>query len=110
MNETDLVEWKQARKDVGWQRYGEKSYCRYNLVDVMEELMDAEVILERFKERLARERCLLSPEGQKTLAAIIDGIAKIQLLIVELDKALPDGVCTDEAAGERIWWPSSRKD
>jgi len=104
LSDQELEEWQEARKAVGWEKYGEDSYRRYNLVDVMEELMDAEVILERFQERLVRDRYQLAPIDRRTLSTIIENIAEAKFLLMQLDRVLPDHVCTDEAGGERIWW------
>lgn len=109
----ELEEWQEARKAVGWEKYGESSYRRYNLVDVMEELMDAEVILERFQERLMLEQAgengatvwaTLSPVDKRTLEEIRLRIREAKFLLQQLDRVIPDHACTDEAGGERIWW------
>lgn len=115
LTEEELFAWKEARKAVGWQIYGQDSYRRYNLVDVMEEVMDAEVILDRFEERPMREMApgrlalwySLLPVDYKTLSRIRFHLAEIKSLLQQLDRAVPDYACTDEAGGERIWWKSS---
>src|SRR5690606_32998079 len=113
LSDRELEEWQEARKAVGWEKYGESSYRRYNLVDVMEELMDAEVILERFQERLMLEQAgesgdtvwaTLLPVDKRTLEEIRLRIREAKFLLQQLDRVIPDHACTDEAGGERIWW------
>src|SRR5690606_33904211 len=104
LSDRELEEWQEARKAVGWEKYGESSYRRYNLVDVMEELMDAEVILDRFEERLQRQGFTLFSDRYMKLMAIRDCLAQAKALIRRLDFSLPGSVCTDEMGGKRIWW------
>jgi len=101
----DLTAWRQERMRVGQQRYGDRDSGRYNLVDVVEELLDVLNILERFENR-ARAQGYGFSELQKILLGITKEKAEVLIgLVQSFDKGIPDDLCTDENGGERIWWP-----
>lgn len=99
--------WEQKRSEIGKQRYGERHLQRYNLVDVMEELLDALVILDRFEDRIEKQCDSESLEivrkfnSHARLRRHIKGA--IQSMI-ELDSHFNGDICTDEQGGDRIWW------
>ena len=101
-----IEEWRRARLDAGRAKYGDAHMQRYGLVDVMEELLDAENILTHlFLERMKSAY----PKGMslaqfKRLAIINEDLGRAIEGLQELDALLPDHVCSDEQGGERIWW------
>jgi hypothetical protein len=99
----ELEEWRQERARVGQLKYGDWDTKRYNLVDVVEELLDALNILERFENR-ARVQGLADYNQQMRLRKIKDDVFSDLARVRNLDELLPDELCTDENGGERIWW------
>ena len=51
----DLYKWQKTRLKEGQKKYGNSDLDRYNLVDIMEELLDAVDILDRMINRLGYE-------------------------------------------------------
>lgn len=101
-----IEQWRQARLTAGLAKYGVAHMQRYGLVDVMEELLDANNILTLFMDRV-REGMV--PDTQRADIAIYVYTAKVWLgfvasLISGLDSIVPDELCTDERGGARIWW------
>ena len=99
----ELEEWKRERMRVGQLKYGGRDTKRYNLVDVVEELLDALNILERFENR-ARVQGLADYNQQMRLRRIREDVVSDLAMVRSLDELLPDELCTDENGGERIWW------
>jgi hypothetical protein len=99
----ELEEWKRERMRVGQLKYGDRDTKRYNLVDVVEELLDALNILERFENR-ARVQGLADYNQQMRLRRIKEDVVSDLARVRSLDELLPDELCTDENGGERIWW------
>jgi hypothetical protein len=93
-----IDEWRQKRSEIGKLRYGESHLQRYNLVDVMEELLDAINICELGKERT------LNLHQRLQFDVIIVGLEDFIISCKQADEELPDSICTDEQGGERIWW------
>ena len=100
---TELEEWKRERMRVGQLKYGDRDTKRYNLVDVVEELLDALNILERFENR-ARVQGYVDYNQQMRLRRIREDVVSDLARVRSLDELLPDELCTDENGGERIWW------
>jgi hypothetical protein len=100
---TELEDWKRERMRVGQLKYGDRDTKRYNLVDVVEELLDALNILERFENR-ARVQGLADYNQQMRLRRIKEDVVSDLARVRSLDELLPDELCTDENGGERIWW------
>lgn len=101
-----IEQWRKARLDAGKSRYGDAHLQRYGLVDVMEELLDANNILGLFMDRV-REGMVT--DTQRSDIAVRVYTAKIALgfvasLISGIDSVVPDELCTDESGGDRIWW------
>ena len=103
----ELEDWKRARMNVGQLKYGDRDTKRYNLVDVVEELLDALNILERFENR-ARVQGLVDYNQQMRLRKIKDDVFSDLARVRSLDELLPDELCTDENGGKRIWWGDNR--
>jgi|GEM_PF-6905341 hypothetical protein len=104
----DIYQWQEARMNEGQKRYGDRDTKRYNLVDVMEELLDAMNILDRFKNRAKLQGYDLASEHSKIFAIQTD-IFRAMQRISNLDKSLPSDICTDENGGARIWWSNSKE-
>jgi len=51
LTDKQIHEWRMARLEYGRQKYGDRHLQRYNLVDLMEELLDALNIVEFVNER-----------------------------------------------------------
>lgn len=106
LTQKQFEQWRQARFDAGQSRYGDAHLQRYGLVDVMEELIDADNILALFVDRV-REGMVTDTQRDEIAARLYT--AKVVLgflasLILSLDSVVPDDLCTDERGGERIWW------
>ena len=103
LTDKQINEWYQARVEVGKEQYADDHLQRYNLVDIMEEIMDAHRILKLFQNRMLKE-C--------NYTADIDGmidVIKLELKTIEddlkfLDSFVADEACSDEKGGERVWW------
>lgn len=99
-----LHEWRRERRDAGREKYGDSHLERYNLVDVMEELLDAVNIVKLLQHRLDCAGFELTPEYHAATDDVAHGIAYAVQAVVNLDRLLPDELCTDERGGDRIWW------
>lgn len=99
-------DWRQARQDHGRAKYGDAHLHRYGVVDVMEELLDAQNIVELLRDRVKRSE--LSQAGKDdVLEAVTDFrivLQKLEWVLLRIDRSLPDELCTDEQGGHRIWW------
>ena len=102
----DITAWRLERLRIGQQRYGDNDVKRYNLLDVMEELLDSVNILERMRNRAVHEeRSQEFIENlDKGISDIMDSIISAIEEVVSLDKKLPDDFCTDENGENRIWY------
>ena len=106
LTQAQFEQWRQARFDAGQSRYGDAHLQRYGLVDVMEELMDADNILTLFMYRV-RESMATDTQRDEIAARIYTikvVLGFLASLVRELDSVVPDDLCTDERGGERIWW------
>ena len=101
---TDLENWKRARMSVGQLKYGDRDTKRYNLVDVMEELLDVLNILERFENRAKAQGYEFNGIELYCIRSTERRVRDIIKRLFALDEELPDLLCTDENGGERIWW------
>lgn len=99
LNGEQLKHWVKARKEAGREEYGDAHLKRYNLVDVVEELIDAYIILELFEDRMEKED-INYPVPDKNF--IKHRIYKLINYLQELDEKVPDKACTDNT--NRIWW------
>lgn len=106
LNQKQIGQWRLARRDVGRKRYGDKHLQRYGAVDIMEELLDAENILNLLFDRVKRSE--INPADMElVLLNIIEfgtNLTKLQDGLLRLDRCLSDNVCTDDQGGTRIWW------
>ena len=99
LNNEQLKEWVKARKEVGREEYGDAHLKRYNLVDVVEELIDAYIILELFHEKMEIYGVNYPiPDKNEIRNNLYQLIIKLQ----KLDEFIPDKACTDNT--HRIWW------
>lgn len=101
----ELIEWRQERMRIGRERYGERDTGRYNLVDVVEELLDVLNILVRLENRARVQGYEFSWIEIATLVGLKNETRNLIDNIALLDKRMPDRLCTDENGGKRIWWP-----
>jgi len=99
LTDEQVHEWRMARLEYGRQKYGDRHLKRYNLVDLMEELLDALNIVEFVNERA----------GHVPKMALIEKTIKDLILALPIvDKHIKDEHCTDEEGGERIWWSKQK--
>ena len=101
---TELEDWKRERMNVGQTKYGDRDTKRYNLVDVMEELLDVLNILERFENRASVQGYELNGLELYCIRSTERRVRDIIKRLFALDEELPDSLRTDENGGERIWW------
>jgi hypothetical protein len=101
---TELEDWKRARMNVGQTKYGDRDTKRYNLVDVMEELLDVLNILERFENRAKAQGYEFNRLELYCIKSTERRVRDIIKRLFALDEELPDSLRTDENGGERIWW------
>ena len=99
----EILAWTDARARVGRERYKDAHLQRYGLVDVMEELLDAYNILDLFFDRLSRQD-QMSVRIRVMRRCAVDFLGALMAGLQEMDKEIPESVCTDEQGGERIWW------
>jgi hypothetical protein len=100
----ELEEWRQERARVGQLKYGDRDTKRYNLVDVMEELLDVLNILERFENRAKAQGYEFNRLELYCIKSTERRVRDIIKRLFALDEELPDSLRTDENGGERIWW------
>ena len=105
LSDEELQEWAEEKAKVGREKYGDTHLQRYNLVDVMEELIDAINILKLLEDRVEKQlnANIDISEFMNFIRAknYIDSAAKY---VIDLDRQLGDELCTDEKGGERVWW------
>ncbi|SDM19896.1 hypothetical protein [Halarsenatibacter silvermanii] len=105
----ELNEWWAERDDTGQREYGNTHLRRYNLVDVIEELMDAGIILERFVDRAERD-CNINREVEEKAIEGADRLIFVVSALIEsvcdLDRSLPEELVSDELGGDRVWFKS----
>lgn len=111
VTQDQIDEWAARRAEVGRNKYGDAHLKRYNLVDVMEELLDATNILGLWAERMKAEGVannpgmLGDPEGVlRCMEGVVAGLDRAISGLIALDKHFPDHLCTDEEGGQRVWW------
>lgn len=106
MSREQIDEWRDSRQSAGCKKYADKHLQRYGAVDIMEELLDAENILNLLYDRVRRAE--ISPAYLEVVLLNIikfgTNLTKIQDELLNLDECLDDNVCTDEQGGNRIWW------
>ena len=101
----ELDAWAKRRLDVGREKYGDAHLQRYNLVDVMEELLDANNIMNLLLERVCEDA-----EIGRRNEIIVETLGTITLvkstmnLICAIDRLCPDYFRDDAKGGKRIWW------
>ena len=111
LNGQELLRWAQERFRVGQLKYGKAHLQRHTLVDVMEELLDADNVLSLTTLKIAvRKHEPVKAEVENRLD-VLNAIADIQTEIrrvmdkvQQLDKMLPEEFDRDEKGGKRIWW------
>ncbi len=99
LTKKEINEWREERQRVGNEKYGREHLRKYNLVDVMEELLDAINILNLFHERMEKQNINYPVPDKNWLQKDIQSLIEY---IQRLDKMIPDKVCTDNTY--RIWW------
>ena len=102
---SQLEEWRNTRAAIGRKKYKDKHLKRYGLVDVMEELLDAENIIKLIEDRMLKQ----GYNVQESLLGV--RLASLECLLddvkqaaIDIDDILEDKYCTDEEGGDRIWW------
>jgi len=107
LTEDELDAWQQTRMKRGQERYQDSHMRRYNLVDVMEELLDASNILFLAAVRWHEQDWQLCPASQQCFDHAYDRLNETIEAIIELDEYVPEYLCTDQLAeqeGGRVWW------
>ncbi len=99
-----IEEWRQARMKIGEKRYEDTHLGRYNLVDVMEEILDALNILVRLSNRCFKQNRFLPQKAVSELYSLTNMLDFTIQNVQMADKEIPDELCTDEEGGERVWW------
>lgn len=108
-----IEDWRKERMKVGQLRYGDRDLKRYNLVDIVEELLDALNIMERMINRSNVYKNNGYGNTLKFGSAYEDFKEKISnalSLVNDIDKLLPDDFVTDENGDDRIWVDNIRKE
>ena len=95
LTDEQIHEWRMARLEHGRKKYGDRHLKRYNLVDLVEELLDALNIVEFYEERV---KGTMPVDELKQMINYCIKSAKT------LDQFTSRENCTDEEGGERIWW------
>ncbi len=99
-------EWRRARLDDGQTKYGDAHLQRYGVVDIKEELLDAQNIADLLRDRVTRSD--LSEVGRADVYDAIEtlqvGLDKLDYILLRIDRSLPHELCTDEQGGHRVWW------
>lgn len=106
LRDEDILNWQMERLWVGQEKYGDTHMNRNNLVDVMEELLDALNILVLLEDRLERTGDQDSIDVVRLMANenIRPLINTTMLIVRSLEGCLPSHLVTDEAGGKRVWW------
>lgn len=100
----DWEKWRRARDEHGRRKYGSAHLDRYNVVDIAEELLDAHTITDRLMDRVARQGEEAAVRVAFLVASFRACVDACMRLLREIDRILPDEVCTDGQGGQRIWW------
>lgn len=102
----DLKSWGNARLKAGRARYGNAHLRRYGVVDIMEELLDAQNIACLLWERARQGGLTVEQEDEiyDAIETLQVGLDRLSYVLYRLDRLLPDELCTDEQGGHRIWW------
>ena len=106
---SQLDHWRKARLDAGREKYGDAHLERYGLVDIAEELLDAQNIVELIQDRLLSEEGWLWGESWAgdactLLAQAFGGIELVLRYLQGIDDFLPASYRNDSKGGERVWW------
>lgn len=96
LTDKQIHEWRMARLEYGRQKYGDRHLKRYNLVDLVEELLDALNILEFAEERTGKKGA--------SFGLVKNYVKKCIYVCRSIDRFIKEENCTDEEGGERIWW------
>ncbi len=108
MGPVQLKAWADNRMAVGERKYGDWHLRRYGLVDVVEELLDAQNIIHLLRDRVRKDVANVDNYQQDNFLQQIQRLEKAIQQAVDyaqiVDETLPNGVCTDEHGGKRIWW------
>ena len=106
LSHAQLEAWRQDRMEVGKTKYGDSHLGRYGAVDIVEELLDAQNILDLIYERVRRSDISLS-DSEVVITELVKFRSNLMQLVcrtLTLDQYLEDAECTDEKGGDRIWW------
>lgn len=108
-----LDEWRAARLEAGQKKYGDAHLERYNLVDVVEELLDAQNIVHLLLKRLSEEGNRFEQLATRNIVLgelehVFGNIDSIVHYLQWVDERLPDSFCNDARGGERVWWSEER--
>ncbi len=106
----DVRKWRDAREKIGRQEYGDDHLDRYNLVDLIEEIIDADVILQRFIDRLEKQHGLDDKNEvfHSNIGKINNNLNDIIWRCVLLDHHLAEQHVTDGKGGQRVYWTTER--
>ena len=109
LTRAQIDEWRKARMEKGQEKYGDSHLERYSLVDIAEELLDAQNIIALMQERLLGEIDWSWPGSWSgdvftELAQVFSGIEMVLRFLQGIDLRLPDSYRDDAKGGERVWW------
>lgn len=105
LSDKDIEKWRKARMEFGQKKYGERDLKRYNLVDVMEELLDCLNILDRMEHRAEVQ---FDESSKKYIEKIInksirDNVNLTIKSVLAADQLIIDSFCTDDNGDKRIY-------
>jgi len=100
----EVEEWRKARMEAGREKYHNIDHKRYGIVDIAEEALDSLNIIERMIIRWSKDQFPISHRLHSKLIILWFLLEQVLEILDEIDRYLPDKVCTDEEGGERIWW------
>lgn len=115
LTRAQIDEWRKARMEKGQEKYGDSHLERYNLVDIAEELLDAQNIIWLIQDRLCKEPDLWwdceswAGTASVQLEQAYGGIEMVLWFLRTTDEVLSDRYRNDTKGGERVWWSEARR-
>lgn len=96
MSQRQIDELREKRMKAGWETYGDAHLRRYGLLDVLEEVVDAQNILDLTMIRVGRSGVTNEGEIYDRISLAfraLDGVIKI---IRRADEIIPEEACFEE--------------
>lgn len=109
LSKDEWLIWERVRREFGREKYGDAHKERYTLLDEMEELFDlTDIHRKGGLDRIYKYAITLDNEQEiveimRANNRITDLADELREAIINLDKLLPDKVCSDNVE-ERIGW------